>query len=374
MAFRGEFGGSRSARAGGMRVVQGEGYARVLGVPRQSLHHTPHVSSEKASDTGADACDQEVRRHRFHGRFYIGRFGRLRSSKVLDLLGLLVAFGFLLALVWLIAYPLPVPPKNRRMRSVTACYLIAMLCNHSTYVSAEMFGHDARGARGGNVTTVSASRHDPSSSWLAGATIGGEAARVNVEGHLAKAKSQKADIASPSASTIIVPGVAPHRSAPFLAVSYVAHELFRAEPLASHAPFADGLGVRLCRANLPQLRHRPEPPHENGARPPHGTASAGQSRQRRALCCARHGDARTRHRVRARRSDCERGEDRDVEGRIDDVAVAARRDDRAEGVPRNACAAAEYRKRANRRRRRSVVQLRPHRRAIQSMPRVSGAE
>ena len=40
MAFRGEFGGSRSARAGGMRVVQGEGYARVLGVPRQPLHHT----------------------------------------------------------------------------------------------------------------------------------------------------------------------------------------------------------------------------------------------------------------------------------------------------------------------------------------------
>ena len=93
------------------------------------------------------------------------------SSKMLDLLGLLVAFGFLLALVWLIAYPLLLPPKNRRMRSVTACYLIAMLCNHSTYVSAEMFGHDARGARGGNVTTVSASRHDPSSSGLAGPTI-----------------------------------------------------------------------------------------------------------------------------------------------------------------------------------------------------------
>ena len=154
---------------------------------------------------------------RFHGQFYIiWRFDRLRSSKVLDLLGLLVAFGFLLALVWLIAYPLLVPPKNRRMRSVTACYLIAMLCNHSTYVSAEMFGHDARGARGGNVTTVSASRHDPSSSWLAGATIGGQAARVNVEGHLAKAKSQKADIASPSAPTINVPGVSapPFRTVP----------------------------------------------------------------------------------------------------------------------------------------------------------------
>ena len=152
---------------------------------------------------------------------------------MLGLLGLLVAFGFLLALAWLIAYPLLVPPKNRRMRSVTACYLIAMLSNHSTYVSAEMFGHDARGASGGNATTVSASRHDPSSSWLAGPTIGGDGARVNVGGHLAKAKSQKAAIASPSASTIIVPGVAPHRSAPFLAVSYVAHELFRTEPLAS---------------------------------------------------------------------------------------------------------------------------------------------
>ena len=82
VAFRGEFGGSRSARAGGMRVVQGEGYARVLGVPRQSLHHTPHVSSEKASDTGADACDQEVRRHRFHGRFYIWRFGLVWSIAI----------------------------------------------------------------------------------------------------------------------------------------------------------------------------------------------------------------------------------------------------------------------------------------------------
>ena len=138
---------------------------------------------------------------------------------MLDLPSLLVAFGFLLALVWLIAYPLLVPPKNRRKRSVTACYLIAMLCNHSTYVTAEMFGHDARGARGGNATTVSAGRHDPSSSWLAGATIGGEAARVNVGGHLAKAKSQKADIASPSTRTAAVPGVMPHRSAPFLAVS-----------------------------------------------------------------------------------------------------------------------------------------------------------
>jgi hypothetical protein len=82
VAFRGEFGGSRSARAGGMRVVQGEGYARVLGVPRQPLHHTPHVSSEKASDTGADACDQEVRRHRFHGRFYIWRFGLVDCDQV----------------------------------------------------------------------------------------------------------------------------------------------------------------------------------------------------------------------------------------------------------------------------------------------------
>jgi hypothetical protein len=174
---------------------------------------------------------------------------------MLDLLGLLVAFGFLLALLWLIAYPLLVPPKNRRKRSVTACYLIAMLSNHSTYVSAEMFGHDARGATrgasGGNSTTISAGRHDLSSSWLAGATIGGEAARVNVGGPLAKAKSQNADIASPSASTTTVPGVAPHRSTPFLAVSFVAHELFRAEPLA--APFADRLGVRLCRANLPKL-------------------------------------------------------------------------------------------------------------------------
>ncbi len=291
-------------------------------------------------------------------RFYIWRFDRLRH-KMLGLLGLLVAFGFLLALAWLIAYPLLVPPKNRRMRSVTACYLIAMLCNHSTYVSAEMLQHDARGARGGNATTVSASRHDPSSSWLAGPTIGGDAARVNVGGHFAKAKSQKADIASPSASTTTVPGVTPHRSAPFLAVRFGAHELVRTEPLASHAPFADGLGVRLCSANLPKLRHRPEPPRENGARPRHGRASAGQSRQRRALWCARHGDARTRHRVRARRSDCERGEDRDVEGRIDDVAVAAGRDDRAEGVPRNACAAAEHLKRADRRRKRAAVQLRP---------------
>jgi hypothetical protein len=188
------------------------------------------------------------------------------------LLGLLVVVGFLLVLVWLIAYPLLVPPKNRRMRSVTACYLIAMLSNHSTYVSANMFGHDARGASGGNATTVSASRHDPSSSWLAGPTIGGDEARVNVGGHLAKAKSQKAVIAS--APTTSVPGVAPHRSDPFLAVSYVAHELFRAEPLASHAPVADGLGVRLCRANLPELRHRPEPPRENGSHPRHGTAFA----------------------------------------------------------------------------------------------------
>jgi hypothetical protein len=205
------------------------------------------------------------------------------SSKMLDLLGLLVAFGFLLALVWLIAYPLLVPPKNRRMRSVTACYLIAMLCIHSTYVSAERFGRDARGARGGNATTVSASRHDPSSSWLAGPTIGGDEARVNVGGLLANAKSQKTVIASPSASTTTVPGVMPHRSAPFLAVRCVAHELFRTEPLASHAPVADRRGVRLCRANLPKLRHRPEPPHENGSHPRHGRASAGQSRQRRAL-------------------------------------------------------------------------------------------
>ena len=103
-----------------------------------------------------------------------------------DLLALPVAFGFLLALVWLIAYPLLLPPKNRRMRSVTACYLIAMLCNHSTYVSAEMLQHDARGARGGNATTVSASRHDPSSSWLAGPTIGGEAAHLHVGGAACK--------------------------------------------------------------------------------------------------------------------------------------------------------------------------------------------
>ena len=218
---------------------------------------------------------------RFHGRFYIWRFDRLRH-KMLGLLGVLVAFGFLLALVWLIAYPLLVPPKNRRMRSVTACYLIAMLCNHSTYVSAEMLQHDARGARGGNATTVSASRHDPSSSWLAGPTIGGDEARVNVGGLLANAKSQKAVIASPSASTTTVPGVMPHRSAPFLAVRFGAHELVRTEPLASR-PFADGLGVRLCRANLPKLRRRPEPPHENGSHPRHGRASAGQSRQRRAL-------------------------------------------------------------------------------------------
>ena len=145
-------------------------------------------------------------------------FGRLRSSKVLDLLGLLVAFGFLLALVWLIAYPLLVPPKNRRMRSVTACYLIAMLCNHSTYVSAEMFGRDARGARGANATTVSASRHDPSSSLLAGPTFGRETAHLNVGGQLAKAKSQKLHIASPSAPTTNMLGVTPPRSALLLPV------------------------------------------------------------------------------------------------------------------------------------------------------------
>ena len=189
--------------------------------------------------------------------------------------------GFLLALVWLIAYPLLVPPKNRRMRSVTACYLnlIALLCNHSTYVSAERFEHDARGARGGNITTVSASRHDPSSSWLAGPTIGGEAAHLNVGGPLAKARSQKADIASPSAPWTNVPGVPPHRSELFLAVRCVAQELVRTEPLVAHAPVAETLGVRLCRANLPNLGHRLEQPHENGACPPHGTASAAQSRQ-----------------------------------------------------------------------------------------------
>ena len=196
---------------------------------------------------------------------------------MLDLLGLLVALGFLLALVWLIVYPLLVPPKNRRMRSVTACYLIAMLCNHSTYVSAEMFEHHARGARGGNITTVSASRHDPSSSWLAGPTIGGDEAIMNVGGQLANAKSQKAGIASPSAPTTNVPGVPPHRSALFFAVRCGAQELVRTEPLAEHAPVADTLGVRLCRANLPNIGHRLEPPHENGSCPRHGTASAAQS-------------------------------------------------------------------------------------------------
>ena len=197
---------------------------------------------------------------------------------MLDLLGPLVAFGFLRALVWLIAYPLLVPPKTRRKRSLTSSYLIAMLYNHSTYVSAERFGHDARGAHGGNATT-GASRHGPSSSWLAGPTIGGEAAHLNVGGPLAKARSQKADIASPSAPWTNVPGVPPHRSELFLAVRCVAQELVRTEPLVAHAPVAETLGVRLCRANLPNLGHRLEQPHENGACPPHGTASAAQWRQ-----------------------------------------------------------------------------------------------
>ncbi len=132
------------------------------------------------------------------------------------MLCLLVALGFLLALMCLIVCPLLVPPKNRQSRSVTACYLIAMLCNQSTYVSAEMVGRDARGARG--ATTVSASRHDPSSSLLAGPTFGGETAHLNVGGQLAKAKSQKLHIVSPSAPTTNMLGVTPPRSALLLAV------------------------------------------------------------------------------------------------------------------------------------------------------------
>ncbi len=118
MAFRGEFGGSRSARAGGTdlwarsrrseqkarrerdqheRLISRVHWRRLACVSKSVSNSSPKARADSMADSIFGVlidCDQ--------------------VTKVLGLLGLLVAFGFLLALVWLIAYPLLVPPKNRR--------------------------------------------------------------------------------------------------------------------------------------------------------------------------------------------------------------------------------------------------------------------